>query len=80
MNRSAATRFKVHVKRVREWKKKIEKITASDLKKRKSGGGGKKLTDVHLEESLLAWIYDRLSNALRVSRKMIMFKAKSTVQ
>ena len=40
-------------------------------------GGGRKLTDFDLEESLLAWIYDRRSNALRVSRKMIMFNSKS---
>ena len=65
-NRSAATRFKVDVKRVREWKKQIEKMTANDPKKQKLAGGGKKLTDVDLEESVLAWIYDRRSNALRV--------------
>ena len=65
------------MKRVREWKKKIKKITATDPKKQKLTGGGRNLTDADLEQSLLAWIYDRSSNALCVSRKMIMFKAKS---
>ena len=36
-------------------------------------GGGRKLTDVELE----VWIYERCTNMLRVSRKLIMFKAKS---
>ena len=55
-NRSAATRFKDDVKRVRELKKKIAKITATGSKKQKLAGGRSKLTDVDLEESLLAWI------------------------
>ena len=76
-NHSAATRFKVDVKRVREWKKQIEKLMATNPKKQKLAGRGRKLTDVDLEESLLAWIYDRHSNALLVSRKIIMFKVKS---
>ena len=56
-NISAATRFKVDVKKVREWKKQIEKITSTNPKKQKQTGGGIKLTDVDLEESLLAWLY-----------------------
>ena len=31
--------------------------------------GGRKTTDVNLAESLLAWIYDRRSNAFRASKK-----------
>ena len=50
---------------------------ATHPKEQKLAGGGRKLTDVDLEESLLAWIYDHCSNALHVSRKMTMFKAKS---
>ena len=69
-NRSAATRFKVDVKRIREQKKQIEKIMATHPKEQKLAGGGRKLTDVDLEESLLAWIYDHCSNALHVSRKI----------
>ena len=67
-NRSTVTRFKADVKRVRECKKQIEIITATDPKKKqKMAGAGRKLTDVDLQESLFAWIYDRRSNALRVS-------------
>ena len=76
-DRSTSTRFKADVKRVREWKKQIEKITVTDPKKQKLAGGGRKLTNVDLEESLLAGIYDRHSNTFRVSRKMFMFKVKS---
>ena len=39
-------------------------------------GGGRKLTDIELED-LLRWIQQRPSNMIRVSRKLIMFKAKS---
>ena len=54
-NRSTATRFKADVKRVRECKKQIGKITATDPKKKqKMTGAGRKLTDVDLQESLLA--------------------------
>ena len=74
---SASTRFKADVKKVGEWKKQIEKITVTDPKKQKLAGGGRKLTNVDLEESLLTGIYDRHSNVFRVSRKMFMFKVKS---
>ena len=40
-------------------------------------GGGRKLTDVELEEEVLSWMQQRRSNMLRVSRKLIMFKARS---
>ena len=69
LNHSAATRFKGDEKKIRERKKQIKKLTATNAKKQKLAGGGRKLTDVDLEESLLAWIYDCRSNALRVSKK-----------
>ena len=40
-------------------------------------GGGRELTDVELEEEVLSWLQQRRSNMVRVSRKLIMFKAKS---
>ena len=40
-------------------------------------GGGRKLAHVELEEEVLSWIQQRRSNMLRVSRKLIIFKAKS---
>ena len=39
-------------------------------------GGGRKLTDKELEEKVLNWINDHHENMLRVSRKLIMKKAK----
>ena len=41
------------------------------------GGGGQKLTDNELEEQVLSWIHEGCANMLCVSRKLIMFKAKS---
>ena len=35
------------------------------------------MTDTEIEESVLEWIFDRRGKALRVSRKMIILKAKS---
>ena len=40
-------------------------------------GGGRKLTDNELEDEVLNWIHRRRENMLRVSRKLIMFKAKA---
>ena len=35
------------------------------------------MTDDEIEENLLEWIFDRRGKGLRVSRKLIMIKAKS---
>ena len=77
---SAAKKFKVDRKRVREWVQKEEKVTSVKGKRfRVDGGGrgGRKLTDVELEEEVLSCVQQLLSYMLRVSRKLIMFKAKS---
>ena len=39
-------------------------------------GGGRKPLDQKLEKRLVEWTYDRRSNGLRVSRKLIIAKAK----
>ena len=73
--------FKVDRKRVREWKQ--NKIQLTDRAASTKGstwkrleGGGRKAFNIILEENLLEWIYDRRSKGLRVSRKLIMKKAK----
>ena len=45
--------------------------------KQKLEGAGRKPFDEQLEEGLFDWVVDRRNNGLRVSRKLIMFKAKS---
>ena len=40
-------------------------------------GGGRKITNLDLEEAVLNWIHERRANMLRVSRKLIMRKAKA---
>ena len=76
-NRSAALHFNVEPKRVREWKKDFEKIKSSKPNRQRLGGGGRKCIDENLEEHLIHWIYEKRSKMLQVSRKMIMWKAKS---
>ena len=76
-NRSAASRFDVEPKRVREWKKDIDKINATKSKRQRLDGGGRKCIDADLEQDLVHWIYEKRSRMLHVSRKMIMWKAKS---
>lgn len=76
-NRSAALKFKIEVKRVREWRQNKEKIVVMKDKRQRLEGGGRKLTDQQLEDDILKWILERRGNMLRVSRKLIMFKAKS---
>ena len=73
---SAAKKFKVDRKRVREWAQKEGKVTSMKGKRFRLDGGGRKLTDVELED-VLRWMQQRHSNMIRVSRKLIMFKAKS---
>ena len=73
----AAKKFQVDQKRVSEWVQKEEKVTSMKGKKFRVDSGGWKLTDVELEEEVLSWIQQRRSNMLRISRKLIMFKAKS---
>ena len=76
-NRSAASHFDVGPKRVREWKKGIEKIKPTKPNKQRLDGGAKKCIDKNLEEDLLHWIYEKRSKILHVGRKMIMWKTKS---
>ena len=74
---SAAKKFKVGRKRVHECVQRSRKKRKDPRKRSRLDGGGKKLTYVELEEEVLSWIQQRRSNMLRVSRKLIMFKAKS---
>ena len=53
---SAAKKFKVDRKRVREWVQKEDKVTSVKGKRFRLDGGGRKLTDVELEEEVLSWI------------------------
>ena len=76
-NRSAASRFGVEPKRVRDWKNGIEKIKATKSKRQRLDGGGRKCNDEDLEEDLVSWIYEKRNKMLHVSRKMIMWKVKS---
>ena len=75
-NRSAARRFNVDPKRIREWKSKAEAIKSTKQGKKKLEGGGRKCMDQQLEEDLVLWIYEQRSKMLHVSRKMIIFRAK----
>ena len=80
-NHDAARKFNVDVKRIREWRQKKAEIVDTCAKakgqgKRRLEGGGRKITDEGLEEQLLEWIHGRRSSGLRVSRKLIMMKAK----
>ena len=80
-NRAAAKKYKVDGKRIREWRKSKESIKKLKNKHKGQGrqrldGGGRKVTDEKLDEIILEWIHNRRANGLRVSRKLIMVKAK----
>lgn len=80
-NSSASMRFGVAVKRIREWRQNKDAINAlcakpKGAKKEKLEGGGRKVMNEGMEEELLEWIYGRRSRGLRVSRILIMRKAK----
>ena len=76
-NRPVASLFDVEPKRVREWKKDFEKIKSTKPNRQCFDGGGRKCIDENWEQDLVHWIYEKRSKMLRVSRKMVMWKAKS---
>lgn len=74
-------------KRIREWCSQKDKLV--ELKKKKGqskrkrlGGGGRKMLDEDMEEALFSWVGQMRGSNLRVSRRMIKAKAKdlTTVQ
>ena len=81
-NRGAARKFKAEPKRIRDWGKAKESIiskkdTTVGTKRKRLDGGGRKPKDIALEEDLMEWITERCASKLRVSQKLIMFKARS---
>ncbi len=76
----AAKKFNVDVMRVREWCKMkdslIKKKRVGQSSKKRLDGGGRKAAHEDLEELLFDWVTDLRTRNLRVSRKMIMNKAK----
>ena len=74
-------KYDVDRKRIREWSQKADVIAENNAKsggskRKRLDGGGRELTDTDLEDELVEWIYNRRENMLRVSRKLIMSKAK----
>ena len=74
---SVSKKFNIDCKRVHEWVSNKENVASMKEKRFRLDGGGRKLTDSELEEEVLNWIHKRRSTMLCVSRKLIMFKAKS---
>lgn len=81
-NNAAANKYKVDVKRIREWRKNKQSIV--ELKEKHKGQGRKKLdggvrraVDSDLDDIILEWIYGRRANGLRFSRKLIMGAQKA---
>ena len=79
---AASRKFSIDRKRVREWLKQKDAIneklqaTTGWSKKKRLDGGGRKLGDEEFENHVLEWIHSQRARNLRVSRKMIMKKAK----
>ena len=80
-NHAASRKYKTDRNSIRDWRRKREKIeklikdTSSGAKRKRLDGGGKRVTGEEIEENLLEWIFDSRDKGLRVSRKLIMFKA-----
>ncbi|XP_049442137.1 transcriptional regulator Kaiso isoform X1 [Epinephelus fuscoguttatus] len=76
---AAAREFNVDPRRVREWKKKKGEMAsqaATDAKRLRLSGGGRKKKSEELENNLCKWIHQTRGRNLRVSRTMIIRKAK----
>lgn len=81
-NRPASRFFRVHEKRIREWRSKKSEIealvmTKSGKQRKKLTGGGRKPFSAELEELLLEWISSRQAEGLQVSCKLIMKQAET---
>ena len=74
---SAAKKFNVDHKRIREWQSTKAKLQAADNKRKCLDGGVRKPFAVGLENELLEWIHERRSTGLQVSRAMIPHKAQA---
>ena len=79
--RHAAEFFHVDRKRIRKWRKDKDKIVQMSNqvagKKRKAlDGAGRNPKSEEMEDIVFEWVTDRRSKRLRVSRKLVMKKAK----
>lgn len=78
-NRSAARKFKVDGKRIREWRQNKELIIEAcenGIEKHRLRGAGRKVAHQAMEEELIRWYQEQKSNGLLVSRRSVMEKAR----
>ena len=75
--RKAAAKFNIDRKRIREWNLNKDKIVVTKPKRQRLDGAGRKIQSQDMEEEILRRIFERRSKMLRVSRKLIMIKAKA---
>lgn len=77
---AAARSFNVCTKRIREWCSKQDELLKLSMdarvKRKRLDGAGRKPLDEEMEEELFQWIVKQRDRNLRVSRKMIVRKAK----
>ena len=74
-NRSAARKYGVDEKRVREWKKQKDQLGSLNSKKRRLDGGGCKAALPNMEEEFVAWIESLRAQNLRVTHSNVQSKA-----
>lgn len=78
-NRTAAKKFKVDGKRIREWRRNkplIVEACEKGIDKPRLKGGGRKVAHQAMEEELLRWFKEQKENGLLVSRRALMGKAR----
>ena len=77
-NHAAERKFGVDRKRIREWRKQKDKLHSFwKSTARKLPGAERKPLNDQLEDKVAGWVISRRANGLRVSRKMVMVKARS---
>ena len=64
-NGTAAEKYKVDRKRVREWIRNKEKIFDTKSNRMRIDGAGRKLSDESMEEEILRWIHECHAKMLR---------------
>ena len=83
--RSAARKYNVDERRIRDWRAKKASIstlnvTPAGKKRKRIDDGGRKPQFQAVDDVVLDWISSRRERGLRVSRKLIMKKSPSRVR
>ncbi len=75
-NRATAEHFGINEKQVRTWKKQKDQLSVAPRKAKQLPGGGRKVKDPQMDESLIAWVKEQRKDGIAISGTMLKMQAK----